>query len=33
MPPEREEEFWDAVKTMSRNYIYEKLRVEGYYVA
>jgi hypothetical protein len=33
MPPEREEEFWDSVKTMARNYIYEELRVDGYYVA
>ena len=33
MPAEREEEFWDAVKVLARNYVYEKLKVEGYYVA
>ena len=32
MPPEREEEFWDAIKTAARNYAYEELKVPGYYI-
>lgn len=32
MVPDREKEFWHAVETMCRNYIYEELKVDGYYV-
>ena len=32
MPPEREEVFWDAIKTMVQEYAYNKLKLPGYYI-
>lgn len=33
LPPEREEEFWDAIKTAVRIHGNQMLKREGYYVA
>ena len=32
MAPEREEEFWDSIKTAVQSFAYEELKVPGYYI-